>query len=116
MGICLFIYIKIYRIPIFRHLYLPYKSSILKYLHCLANYLFKRDHINPIKKGFIYVNIGKMKIMLKNKYKYKKIKNEWVLGDQGGGQITCAPETIKFRASLKALITSKWHKSYLQMN
>ena len=84
VGIFLFIYIKIYRIPLFRHLYLPYKSCILKYLHFLANYLFKRDHINPINKGFIYVNIGKMKIMLKNKYKYKKINNQWVLGNQEG--------------------------------
>ena len=32
------------------------------------------------------------------------------------GEITCAPQTIKLRGSLKALITSKWHKSYLQMN
>ena len=78
MGIFLFIYIKIYRIPLFRHLYLPYKSCILKYLHFLANYLFKRDHINPINKGFIHLNMGKMKIMLKNKYKYKKINNQWV--------------------------------------
>ena len=84
MGIFLFIYIKIYRIPLFRHLYLPYKSCILKYLHFLANYLFKRDHINPIKKGFIHLNMGKMKIMLKNKYKYKKINNQWVLGNQEG--------------------------------
>ena len=78
VGIFLFIYIKIYRIPLFRHLYLPYKSCILKYLHCLANYFFKRDHINPINKGFIHLNMGKMKIMLKNKYKYKKIKNQRV--------------------------------------
>ena len=84
VGIFLFIYIKIYRIPLFRHLYLPYKSCILKYLHFLANYLFKRDHINPIKKGFIHLNMGKMKIMLKNKYKYKKINNQWVLGNQKG--------------------------------
>ena len=99
VGICLYIYIKIYRIPIFRHLYLPYTSSILKYLHCLANYLFKRDHINPIKKGFIYVNIGKMKIMLKNKYKYKKINNQWVLGDQYGK----SPVRLKLSNSGEAL-------------
>ena len=32
------------------------------------------------------------------------------------GEIISAPQTIKLRGSLKSLITSKWHKSYLHMN
>ena len=79
---------------------------ILKILTSNLNRLVSNNW--SISQESMYVTIHNVVISQINTKKGRKVT--------GVGEVTSVPETIKLRKRLKALITSKWHKSYWQMN